>query len=92
MYCTKRQHIHVDVDNDTIPAHKHILIEFVNSLIRQGNTETMLPLSHEVLLHIKTRIQQLYTDGQLVSLHELVPTGKQSKCKYCQYLVLVFKN
>ena len=25
-------------------------------------------------------------------VHELVPVGKQSKCKYCQYLVLVMKN
>ena len=32
---------HPDVNNDTIRDHKHFLIEFVNSLIRRGNAETM---------------------------------------------------
>ena len=106
-------HNHPDVDNDTIRDHKHFLIEFVNSLIRRGNTETRMPV---VTRGVATRKDQdpaivhRGTTGKLVmrrknpslsifddlrycpGVHELVPAGKQSKCKYCQYLVLVFKN
>ena len=35
---------------------------------------------------------QILKIHQITSTHELVPAKKQSKFKYCQYLVLVFKN
>ena len=144
LYVLYKEYNHVDVDNDTIWNHKHFLIEFVNSLICRGNTETRLPVvTQGVATHIdqdpathkhflidfvnslicrgntETRMpvvtqgvatapnQDLSivhkgTTDKLVTRRikpslsifddELVPAGKESKYKYCLYLVLVFKN
>ena len=115
MYYTRKHHAynHPDVNNDTIPTHKHFLIDFVNSLIRRGNIETRMPIVTQGVATAPNQDPSIVhkgTTGKLVmrrnkpslpifddlrycpGVHELVPAGKQNKCKYCQYLVLVFKN
>ena len=56
------------------------------AIVHKGTTGKLVTRRNKPSLSIFDDLR--YCPG----VHELVPAGKQSKYKYCQYLVLVFKN